>query len=110
MAVRSSISKEVEKGVTQYEVETIVNDKHRDFNVDAAGALLVVEEEVDLASIPPPARVAIEKKAAGGKLGMVETVTKGKIVLYEATFTNKSGKKGFVLVRAMAPKPRTRPP
>ena len=30
-----NISKEVEKGVTQYEVETILKGKHRDFNVDA---------------------------------------------------------------------------
>src|SRR6476620_1679055 len=29
-----NISKEVEKGVTQYEVETLLNGKHRDFNVD----------------------------------------------------------------------------
>jgi len=95
-----NISKEVEKGVTQYEVETIRNGKHRDFNVDAAGALIVVEEEVDLAGIPAAARTAIEKKAAGGKLGMVETVTKGGVVLYEAAFTSKSGKKGSVLVKA----------
>jgi uncharacterized membrane protein YkoI len=95
-----SISKEVEKGVTQYEVETMLNGKHRDFNVDAKGVLVVVEQEVDIASIPAPAREAIEKKAAGGKLRMVETVTKGSAVLYEAAFTSKLGKKGSVLVKA----------
>src|SRR6266446_8535862 len=47
-----NISKEVEKGVTQYEVESMLNGKHRDFNVDAQGKLIVVEEEVDIASIP----------------------------------------------------------
>lgn len=40
-----NIGKETEDGITQYEVETIVNGKHRDFNVDTKGALLVVEEE-----------------------------------------------------------------
>jgi uncharacterized protein YpmB len=95
-----NISKEVEKGVTQYEVETLVNGKHRDFNVDDKGALIVVEEEVDLAGIPAAARAAIEKKVAGGKLGMVETVTKGAVTLYEASYVSKAGKKGAVLVKA----------
>jgi len=85
-----NISKEVEKGVTQYEVESLLGGKHRDFNVDAKGKLIVVEEEVDLASIPAPAKATIEKKAAGGKLGMVESVTKDGVVIYEAAFVVKS--------------------
>ena len=36
-----NISKETEKGVTQYEIESMLNGKHRDFNVDSKGALLV---------------------------------------------------------------------
>jgi hypothetical protein len=96
-----NISKEVEKGVTQYEVETMLNGKHRDFNVDAKGKLVVVEEEVDMAGIPAAAKAAIEKKVAGGKLGMVETVNKGDgVTLYEAAYTSKVGKKGAVLVKA----------
>jgi hypothetical protein len=96
-----NISKEVEKGVTQYEVETMLNGKHRDFNVDAKGKLVVVEEEVDMAGIPAAAKTAIEKKVAGGKLVMVETVDKGDgVTLYEAAYTSKAGKKGAVLVKA----------
>ena len=96
-----NISKEVEKGVTQYEVETMLNGKHRDFNVDAKGKLVVVEEEVDIASIPAAARAAIVKKMAGGKLKMVETVDKGDgVTLYEASYTSKAGKNGAVLVKA----------
>jgi hypothetical protein len=96
-----NISKEVEKGVTQYEVESMLNGKHRDFNVDAKGKLLVVEQEVDIAAIPAAAKAAIEKKVAGGKLGMVESVDKGDgNMLYEAAFTSKAGKKGSVLVKA----------
>ena len=95
-----SISKETEKGVTQYEVETLLNGKHRDFNVDAKGKLLVVEEETDLASIPAPARAAIEKKAAGGKIGMVELFVRGGETMYEAAYTSKGGKKLEVLVKA----------
>src|SRR5262249_42129433 len=96
-----SISKEKEHGVTQYEVETMLNGKHRDFNVDAKGKLLVVEEEVDIASIPAAARAGIEKKAAGGKVRMVETVDKGDgVILYEASYATKAGKKGAVVVKA----------
>ena len=96
-----SIGKEVEKGVTQYEVETMLNGKHRDFNVDAKGKLIVVEEEIDLASVPAPAKAAIEKKVAGGKVKSVESVDKGDgAILYEAAYTTKAGKKGSILVKA----------
>jgi hypothetical protein len=94
-----SISKETEKGVTQYEIETLVNGKHRDFNVDTKGGLVVVEEETSIDSIPAPAKAAIEKKVAGGKLRMVETVTKGASTMYEASYTTKAGKKSAVLVK-----------
>ena len=95
-----NISKETEKGVTFYEVESMLNGKHRDFNIDVKGVLIVVEQEVDLASIPAAAKATIEKQATGGKIGMVETVTKGSVVLYEAAITNKSGKKSTILVKA----------
>ena len=95
-----NISKETEKGVTQYEVETTVNGKHRDFNVDTKGGLVVVEEETAIDSIPAAARAAIQKKVGAGKLDMVETMTKGADTMYEAAYTGKDGKKHAVLVRA----------
>jgi len=92
---------EIEKGVTQYEVESMLNGKHRDFNVDAKGKLIVIEEEVDIASIPAAAKAAIEKKVAGGKLTMVEALDKGNgVTLYEAAYTTKAGKKSSILVKA----------
>jgi hypothetical protein len=95
-----SISKETEKGVTQYEVESVLDGKHRDFNVDTKGGLVVMEEEVSIDSIPAAAKAAIAKKVGTGKMGMVETVTKGSETLYEAAYTTKAGKKGEVLVKA----------
>ena len=94
-----NIAKETEKGVTQYEVETMVNGKHRDFNVDTKGGLVVVEEETPIDSLPAAAKAAIQKKAGTGKLGMVETVTKGADTMYEAAYTGKDGKKHAVLVK-----------
>ncbi len=87
------ISSETEKGKLTYEVETMVNGKHRDITVDAQGALFEVEEETAIESIPAAAKAAIEKKIAGGKIAMVETVTRGNATTYEATYTGKGGKK-----------------
>ena len=60
-----NIAKETEKGVTQYEVETIANSACVD-----------------------------------GKLGRVETFTRGGETMYEAAYTTKAGKKLEVLVKA----------
>lgn len=93
------ISKETEKGKIQYEVESTVGGKARDFMVDAQGKLGDVEVETALASLPPAAKAAIEKKAAGGKLGRVETLTRDGSTYYEAAYT-KAGKSHEVTVKA----------
>jgi uncharacterized membrane protein YkoI len=95
-----SIGKETEHGITQYEVETMLNGKHRDLNVDTKGKLLLVEEETTIDSIPAPAKAAILKKVADGKLGMVELFMRGGETMYEAEYTTKTGKKHEVLVKA----------
>jgi hypothetical protein len=86
------LSTELEKGKTTYEIETRVNGKGRDVVVDKAGAVLEVEEEVDLAAIPAAAREALRKRAAGGTLMKVETLTQGSKVSYEAAIKTKAGK------------------
>ncbi len=93
-----NIAREVEKGRTQYEVETLVNGKSRDFTVSAAGGLLSVEEQVALEAIPAVAKAAIEKKASGGKVTRVEAVTESGATSYEAAYT-KAGKPHSVTVR-----------
>jgi len=98
--VIKNIGKETEKGVTQYEVETMLNGKHRDFNVDTKGTLLVMEEETSIDAIPAPAKAAILKKVADGKLGRVELFTLGGETMYEAAYTTRSGRKHDVLVKA----------
>jgi uncharacterized membrane protein YkoI len=95
-----SIGKETEDGVAQYEIETIRGGKHRDFNVDTKGKLLVVEEETTFDSIPAAAKAAIMRKAADGKLGMVELFMRNGETMYEAAYTTKAGKKHEVLVKA----------
>lgn len=95
------IAKEKEDGILQYEVESLVSGKARDFNVDAKGNLLVVEVATTLNEVPAPAKATILKKVGGGKLGEVETFTKtGQPMMYEAAYTDTKGKKHEVLVKA----------
>jgi uncharacterized membrane protein YkoI len=95
-----NIGKETEHGVAQYEVETMLNGKHRDFNVDTRGKLLLVEEETTIDAIPAAAKAAILKKVADGKLTMVELFVRGGETMYEASYSTKGGKKHEVLVKA----------
>jgi uncharacterized membrane protein YkoI len=92
-------SKEVEKGKTMYEVETKVNGISRDLLFDAKGKVVSIEEETTLDKIPTAAKAAIEKKATGGKITKVETVTEGPTVSYEAV-VNKKGKNTEIGVNA----------
>ena len=94
------LSKEQEAGKTVYELETLVDGKSRDLIIDGAGAILTVEQEVALDSIPAAAKSSIEKKTAGGKITKVETLTKGSEVSYEAAYTTKGGKKTEYAVKA----------
>jgi uncharacterized membrane protein YkoI len=93
------LSKEVEKGKTLYEVETKVNGLTRDLMLDQSGKVVSVEEQTTLDKIPSAAKAAIEKKATGGKVTKVETVTEGSKVSYEAV-VNKNGKNSEVAVNA----------
>ena len=88
-----SFAQEVEDGKTMYEAATKVNGKTHDVTIDAEGKIVMTEDEVAIDSIPAPARAAIEKEAAGGKITLVEKVSKGSDVKYEAAITPKSGKK-----------------
>src|SRR5579863_8360570 len=88
------LSMETENGKTSYEVETLVNGKHRDLEINVQGAVTEVEEETAIDTIPAAAKTTIVKKAAGGKIAMVETVTRGgAVAFYEAQYTARDGKK-----------------
>jgi uncharacterized membrane protein YkoI len=98
-ATLTGISKETENGKTTYEAATRVNGKSRDVSFDKTGAIVAVEQEVDLDSIPAPAKAAIRKKLGTGTLKKVESVMEGKAVSYEATIV-KAGRSSEVGVNA----------
>ncbi len=90
------LATEVEGGKTMYEVETTVGVRTRDLLLNAAGAIVEIEEETAIDAVPAPVKAELE---ARGKVGEIETVTKGRTVTYEAV-VEKNGKKSEVAVNA----------
>jgi hypothetical protein len=86
------LSSEKEKGKTVYEIETKVNGKSRDLLLDQAGTVVETEEEVDMDSVPAPAKAALQKRSREGTISKIEKVTAGKAISYEATIKTKAGK------------------
>ncbi|MEW6127606.1 MAG: PepSY domain-containing protein [Acidobacteriota bacterium] len=86
------LSQEKEHGQIFYEVGMKIDGHHKDVLIDANGAVVEIEEEVALDSLPSAVKSEIEKQAGRGKIVMVESITKnGQLVAYEAHI--KSGKK-----------------
>lgn len=84
-AVIRGLSKEVENGQTFYEVELKVKGHNRDTLIDPTGNVVEIEEQVELATLPPEVKSAIIKQAGKGRITMVESISKGdSVVAYEA--------------------------
>jgi uncharacterized membrane protein YkoI len=91
-------SEEKEKGQTFFEAELIVNGHSKDVLMDANGAIVEVEEQVALESLPSAVRDGLQNRAGKGKLIKVESLTKhDKLVAYEAQVVT-GGKKSEVQV------------
>lgn len=95
-------AKEIEKGKTLYELETIDGKAKRDILYEQSGKVVEIEEAIDSTAIPSAIKKSCETEFPDGKIARVEkitgngTVTYELIVLYankkvEATF-NISGK------------------
>ena len=82
--------KDKENGKLTYEVETLKDGRSRDIEFDASGSVLEVEQEVTGSSVPAPVSDAIATAAKGGKIGKIESVTRGgAIASYETTITRQ---------------------
>ena len=91
-------SEEKENGQTFYEAELIVDGHSKDVLMDANGAVVEVEEQVALDSLPAAVKEGLQSKAAKGKVVKVESLTKhDKLVAYEAQVMT-GGKKSEVQV------------
>jgi uncharacterized membrane protein YkoI len=90
------LSREKEHGRTVYEAETRQNGRTRDVTFDAAGRIVSVEQQIALDEAPAPVQAALR---ALGTVVLLETVTKGSTVYYEAQ-VEKKGRRSEVAVDA----------
>jgi hypothetical protein len=98
-ATIKGFSEETENGKTTYEVEMVVNGHTKDAELDSTGAIVEIEEQVAMDSLPANVKAGLTTKAAGGKILKVETLTKGgKLVAYEAKVQSAAGKKSEIQV------------
>ncbi len=82
-------SRERENGQWLYEVELRVNGHGKDVTIDSTGAVVEVEEEVALATLPEAVQAGLRAGAGAGTIRLVESVSKGgQIVMYEAHVVN----------------------
>lgn len=97
-ATIKGFSQEKEKSGIFYEAEMVVAGHSRDVLIDASGAVVEIEEEVALASLPAEVKAGLQAKAGKSKILKVESLTKkGKLVAYEAK-VETNGKKSEVQV------------
>jgi uncharacterized membrane protein YkoI len=93
-------AQEMENGQLHYEAELMVNGHSKDVAMDASGAIVEVEEQVAIDSLPAAVKDGLRAKAGKGKLLKVESITKhDKVVAYEAQVTT-DGKRSEVQVDA----------
>jgi hypothetical protein len=91
-------SEEKENGRTTYEAEMLVNGHTKDVQMDANGAVIEIEEQLDIQAVPAGVRAGLQAKAGKGKITKIESITKkDKLVAYEAQVVT-DGKKSEVQV------------
>jgi hypothetical protein len=97
-ATIKALSEETQNGKTTYEVEMIVNGHTKDVEVEPSGAIVEIEEEVAMDSLPTEVKAGLTAKTAGGEILKVESLTKqGHLVAYEAKI-EKAGQKTEIQV------------
>jgi hypothetical protein len=91
-------SSEKEHGQTLYEAAMMINGHSKDILMDASGAIVEVEEQVELDKLPADVKAGLMAKAGKGEIKKVESITKhDKLVAYEAQITT-DGKRSEIQV------------
>jgi hypothetical protein len=97
-ATIKGFSQEKENGQTFFEAEMTLNGHSKDVLIDTNGAVVEVEEQVSLDSLPAAVKDGLQAKAGKGKILKVESITKhDQLVAYEAKVAT-GGKKSEVQV------------
>jgi hypothetical protein len=84
VAVIKGTSKEMEKGLVRYELESVDGKINRDIVYASDGSALEIEESGDIGPIPAAVKQAIAEKYPQGKLLKIEKMTRDQEVSYEA--------------------------
>jgi hypothetical protein len=92
-----AVSKEIEKGVTYYEVESIDGKQKRDILYTVDGKVAEIEEAIDLAALPDLVKETLHKEFAGAKVLKVEAMTKDEWKSYEVKIQLKGKKKEIAI-------------
>lgn len=84
-------AKEVEDGVTTYEVMLEVKDRAVDVALKADGTILEIEKEIPFDEAPKAVKKKLAAKYPGAKIGKIEEVTKGEhgTVHYEVVISQE---------------------
>jgi uncharacterized protein YxeA len=91
-------NEEKENGQTTYEAEMQVNGHSKDVQMDANGAVIEIEQEVEWQAVPAEVRAGLQAKAGTRKITKIESITKkDKLVAYEAKLMT-DGRKSEVQV------------
>jgi hypothetical protein len=96
-AVIKGTSKETEKGVTYYEVESVDGQLNRDLLYTADGKAAEIEEAMAPADLPAAVRQTLDKEYPGAKILKAEKMTKGDQKLFELQIQLKDKKKGVMI-------------
>jgi uncharacterized membrane protein YkoI len=96
-AVIKGTSKETEKGITYYEVESVDGKLNRDLLYTADGKAAEIEEAVLPESLPPAVQQALAKAYPGFKILKAEALTKGDQKLFELKIQVQDKKKGVTI-------------
>jgi uncharacterized membrane protein YkoI len=96
-AVITGASKEVENGVTQYEVESVDGKLNRDLIYSADGKVIELEETTAPENLPAPVKQTLAKEYPGAKVLKAEILTKDGAKLFELSIQFKDKKMGVTI-------------
>jgi uncharacterized membrane protein YkoI len=96
-AVIKGASKEVENGVTQYEVESVDGTINRDLLYLADGKAIEIEESIATENLPVPVKQTLAKEYPGAKVLKAEILTKDGAKMFELSLDLKGKKAGVTI-------------
>jgi hypothetical protein len=96
-AVIKGTSKETEKGVTYYEVESVDGTLNRDLLYTADGKAAEIEEAIAASDLPAAVQQTLAKEYPGAKVLKAEKMTRGDQKLFELRIQVKDKKMGVTI-------------